>query len=481
MRGEALLGEDSQIGLRPVLGIWAGVSTVVAVVIGAGIFSVPQQVARYLGGTTQILLLWTGVGAVCFVTALVFAEIAARFPRSGADYLAVRAVYGRHVAFVFGWRGFALAHPSNRAALALVGAQYMAVLFPALANAELALGLTLLVALGLINASGVQVAAAVHGLLALVKVGLLIVFVVLAIGAATPMTVAGSETDRVATFDAGEPARAALTSDAPVLERWALASLLVFFAYTGFPRIVQIAEEFRAPQRVLAKSMALSILGVVVLYVAINASYLRLLGLEGVRATATVGADAMEAVFGRGGAVMVAFIIVVSVLGSISVSMMTASRLYFAMSRAGDFFRGLAHLHRTTRVPTRAIAAHVVLAILFLIVRRNFVDLVLSATFINLIFYALRVQSLFTLRRRDLGDPGGFRMPLYPWLPLLALVGMYGVLLIRLVVDWERAWFDVLVLAVGFSVSWVWFRGKERAEVPNPARLEPAADPEERP
>lgn len=449
----AVANDGNQPGFRPVLGVGAGVSMIIAVVIGAGIFSVPQQVAEDLGGTRQILLLWLAVGVVCLVTAMVFAEIAARFPRAGADYLALREAYGGRVAFLFGWRGLALAHPSNRAALALVFAHYVTVPFPALQGAEVMVGTALLIVLGFLNAMGVRRATVVHVGLAGVKVVLLVFFVVLAFARVEPsMDAGGSEAMTAADVSWWSGP----TVDAPAAQRWARASLLVFFAYTGFPRIVQATEEFRNPGRGIPWSMGIAMVAVILLYLGINYAYLRLLGVEGVRSTSTVGASAMEVLFGSGGATMVAFAVVVSVMGSISVSIMASSRLYFAMASGGHFFRGLARLHPASRVPTRAIALHVVLAIVFLVVRGNFVDLVMSATFLNLAFYALRVQSLFVLRRRDLGEGGGFRMPWYPWLPLGALASMYAVLVTRLVMDWERAWFDVLVLAVGLVIAGFW-------------------------
>ena len=457
--------EGGEVRFRRVLGIWTGASTLAAVVIGAGIFSVPQRVAEYLGGTAQILILWTAVGLMCLATSLVFAEIAGRFPKAGADYLALRSAYGRRVAFLFGWRGFAITQPSNRAALALVGAQYLAVLLPSLAGAELLVAGTLIVTLIAINASGARQATMVHVAVTVIKVGLLLVFVVWAATAffsSTPME-GGSVVD-AGSWWSSPP------SDVPVLQRWALASILIFFSYTGFGQLVQVSEEFRDPQRVLPRVMVVGMGGIIGLYLVINYAYIRLLGIDGVRDTSTVGADAMEIVFGPVGALLVAFLIVVSVAGSMSVSIMAASRLHYSMAAKGDFFRFLARLHRRTRVPTRALVVHLVLALVFLVVRRNFVDLILSATFLNLIFFALRVQSLFVLRRRGLGAPGGFRLPWYPWLPLAVLTSMYAVLITRIILDWERAWFDLAVLLVGLAVSQFWIRGEDD---PAPARVPP--------
>ena len=144
--------------------------------------------------------------------------------------------------------------------------------------------------------------------------------------------------------------------------------------------------------------------------------------------------------------------------------MMSASRVYFAMARDRLFFHWLDHVHPTFRTPSRAILAHCLWAAVILIARGSFTDIAAGMVFAILIFYTMTTLALFKLRRADEGGSEAYRMPGYPWLPALYLIGIVALLISRAVFAWKASLVDLAFVATGLPVSWFWLRKGRRGE-----------------
>src|SRR5438876_6722161 len=79
---------------------------VVANVVGVGIFTTPAFVAAIVPDARAILAVWIIGGALAFAGALAYAELAARRPRAGGEYVYVRESFGDLAAFLTGWTSF---------------------------------------------------------------------------------------------------------------------------------------------------------------------------------------------------------------------------------------------------------------------------------------------------------------------------------------------------------------------------------------
>lgn len=444
--------------LRREMGATHGAFLVVAAVIGAGIFSVPQRLAAENGSIWVVLAMWAGIGVVCLGAALVWAEIGSRIPEAGCDYIALVQVYGRHTAFVYGWSSALIALPANRAALALVATDYFAVLVPALESLRLPFAAALLLTLGLVNSAPVGRVSMFHTGVAVFKVVGLLLFALAALLIAAP-----SEDDWLR----GAP----LDDPAPLAARLAISGLLVFFAFEGWDRVALMAGELRRPQRDLPLAMLLSMSLCIALYLLVNAAYFRLLGHDGVRGSAAVGAEAMESLVGPIGGRLVAALIAVAVIGGLSAAIMGTARRFYAMARTGTFFRFFGRLHPRTGVPARAAMIQSIAGVLMLFQKQSFTSLATSAVFLNLVFYMVRVSTLFGLRRRGIAatsDDHGYRVPWYPTLPFLVLAAFFLLFAVRLWFDWQRAWMDLTLLALGYPAAYLWMRWSEGAAKEDP-------------
>ena len=95
-------------GLRRVISFWDASALVVGMIVGSGIFRAPASVAQHVSTASLILTVWI-IGAVLSLAGgIASAELGARFPRSGGQYVFLQEAFGPSVAFAFGWAGYLL-------------------------------------------------------------------------------------------------------------------------------------------------------------------------------------------------------------------------------------------------------------------------------------------------------------------------------------------------------------------------------------
>ncbi len=390
-------------------------------VIGAGVFRVPAQIAQSVGSAEAILLLWLLGGLVALSGALVFAELGSALPLAGGQYVFVREAFGRFPAFLLGWVLLTAINSSAIAFVAGVFAEHLERLL-GLAFAELSLGsvgrraaaLALIALLTALNARGVRLGAVVQNISMLAKIAGLVVIIALGAGvAAGVLSVA--------------PQRAP-PAPAPAFT-WggAGASLLsVVFAYGGFQSVAAAAGEVRRPERNLPLSILVGTLAVTVLYLALNAALIAVLGVDGVAASATPVAAAAGAVVSFGEP-LVAALVLLSTFAACQVMLMVLPRLYYAMALDGVFLRAAARVHPRFGTPHVAILALGVVSGLYVVLGERLQDLLEVCTLCDWIFFAQCAFALFVLRQRRPDLPRPYRALGYPWLPGLFLVAALGV------------------------------------------------------
>src|SRR5260370_1476260 len=110
-----------------------------------------------------------------------------------------------------------------------------------------------------------------------------------------------------------------------------------------------------ARRRDLSRGLVVGVIGVIVLYLAVNFVCLRVLGPDGLAATHTPASAVMRAALGDRGAQWIALGIAISTLGFLSQGILTAPRVYYAMARDGLFFKSVGWLSPRTGVPVVAI------------------------------------------------------------------------------------------------------------------------------
>jgi len=370
---------------------------VIGIVIGSGIFLLPNLIAQNLHSSGAILSAWIISGLLSYFGALAYAELGAMMPATGGQYVYLREAYGPACAFLCGWTFMLVLLSGGIAFLAVSFSIYAAQFVPLTPVTSKLLSLALIAMLSAVNYVGVREGAIVQVTFTFLKVaGLLLL-------------IGGAFFCHVAVLPA--PPVGASAFSFPHLGTAMIACLM---AYNGWTYISFVAGEVKQPARNLPRSLTLGMLAVMALYVLANVAYLKVMPIAQIASTARVGAALAERTLGSVGATVVSVTVLISIVGAINGCVLTGARIPFAQAQDGLFFRRFARIHPRFQTPAFAIVLQGMWSAV----------LVLSGSYENLysysivaawIFYALSVGAVFVLRRRqpDLARP--YRMWGYPY------------------------------------------------------------------
>ena len=127
-------------------------------------------------------------------------------------------------------------------------------------------------------------------------------------------------------------------------------------AYDGWSAVSFVAGEVKNPEKTLLRALAIGMSAAIVIYVAVNVAYLRVLTIPEIAHSDRVGAVTAEHTLGHAGATLVSITILISILGALNGRLMTQPRVYFAQALDGLFFARFATVHPVYRTPSFSIA-----------------------------------------------------------------------------------------------------------------------------
>lgn len=420
---------------------------VVGTVIGSGIFVVPGPVLRQTGGVVGLaLLVWLAGGLLSLLGALTYGELGAMRPEAGGLYVFVREAFGRLPAFLYGWTLFFVTATGSVAALAVASTAYLGE-FVALSEAGAkAVAVLMIAAVAAINVLGTRESASVQNWSTAIKVGALLVMSVLLIAGGDGWAEAG---DRLLPGDAG----------AGMLSGVGLAIIAVLWAYEGWQHVTYSVGEALEPHRTFPRAIVAGTVTLIAIYLLANVAYLAALGPGAAATSDRVAAEAVGALLGPGAARLIAAAIVVSMFSAANGLTLTAPRVFYAMAADGVFFRRLAHVHASLGTPVFAVLAFSAWAAV-LALSGTFEQLLTYVVFVGWIFYALGAASVFVYRRRQPELPRPFRVPGYPWTPLIFVGTAAAIVLNTVAAQPGLAAVGLGIVALGVPAYLAWRRGE---------------------
>jgi basic amino acid/polyamine antiporter, APA family len=419
--------EVSGEGLHVAIGLPGAVMLVVGGIIGVGVFANPALVARDVTTPAMALAAWGAGGVIALLGAFVYAELAARMPMTGGEYVYLRDTYGPLAGFLYGWTTLLVVHTGGLAAVTIIFARNFTVV-TGLPWPEPVVGLTTLALLATLNAAGVGLGNAAQSGLGLLRL-LAIAALVMAGLAMVP--------------HGAEPPRPPPPGGA--LKGFAAAIAPVVFSYGGWQTSNFVAGEIRDPARNLSRALLVGVVVVITVYLLVNFAYLRALGLSALGASLTPTSDVLARAVGPTAGRVAAGAIALSALTFMSQSILTGPRVCFAMARDGLFFRAVARISETSRAPVAAI--FVLTAWAGVLALSGQYEAILSYDVsMNYVFFALTATCLFVYRRGG-GDPHppGFRAPAHP-----ITTGLFVLASVAVVV--ASVWAYPLDCAIGFAI-----------------------------
>jgi len=176
------------------------------------------------------------------------------------------------------------------------------------------------------------------------------------------------------------------------------------------------------------------------------------------RNSAIVASDTAIKLFGPIGAGLISLMVIVSATGSINGTIMSASRVYYAMARDGLMFKWLNYVDEKYQTPSHAIIAHCIWGIALILIRQNFETIVAGMVFAILIFYGFTTVAFFKFRQDNTGEENGYRLPFYPILPGAYLLGIVILVLLRAYYETGKSVQDLTFVLTGIPVYFLLFK-----------------------
>ncbi len=327
------MSADSERGI----GVGSAAALVAGNMIGAGVFTTSGFALADLGSRSVVLLAWAVGGAIALCGALSYTALAARVPGNGGEYLYLSRRIHPLAGFLAGWTSL-LAGFTAPIAVAAHGLEAYARDSFGGSWPPGALGASAIVVAGLIHGIERGPGLQVQNGAVLLKLAAILGFLGLGLlGAASGSAVAGGDPG------AGAPVE-------PSLAAFAVTLVWISFAYSGWNAAVYVAAELREPRRTLARATWLATVGVVLLYVALNAVFLYSAPIDQLAGRAEVGAIAAEQLGGLPARRFLSAIVGLGLLTSISAMVMVGPRIYAQMAEDGLLPRALRARSPTPRV-----------------------------------------------------------------------------------------------------------------------------------
>ena len=385
-------------------------------VIGSGIFLTPGLIFSQLDGSIGLALLaWLVGGVLSLLGALTYAELAAANPEAGGLYCYIRDAFGRLPAFLYGWCLFLVISSATIAALAHAFTRYLAAIVP-LSSLEIKIVAVLMIAVvTAVNVWGTRKSSDLQNWTTFIKAGIVILL------SAVLLTLGHHASEIPAAL--GTHHRA---SD--MIPHFGIALIFVLWAYEGWQFGTYSAGEVVNPQKAFPRAFLLGSVLLIVLYLFAVVAYLVALGPAAATASDAIAATAVAAVLGPWAVKIVAITILISTFSATNSVILTAPRVFYAMANDNLFFKKLAEVHPRFQTPANAIIALGVWSAI-LACASKFAELASGAIFIGWIFYGLGAAAIFPIRRASKGLPIPYRVPGYPWTPLLFVLASIAIVI----------------------------------------------------
>ncbi len=381
------------------LSVIDGICMIVGLVVGAGIFRAPSSVAGQTIGPGAMMGAWLLGGVIAACGAICYALLARMYPDSGGEYTYLRASYPVPVSFLFVWARIAVLQTGSIAATAYIFGDYASNMLSLGPYSPVLYAFAAVAGLTLINILGLQLGKWTQNILTVVKV----LGLVLIVGAALLVERAAAST----------PA-----AEASAVPAFGLAMVFVLYTYGGWNEAAYLAGDVRKGPAGLAAVLAVSIGIITLIYLAVNAAYVRVLGFEGLQASTAPASDVMAAAMGTLGSVFVSVLTAIAALGTTNATIFTGSRAIHALGANHPSLRRLGTHHVRWGTPTTAFALQGAVALSLVLVsgmlgekgRHGFevaVEYTAPAfwTFILLVALVAVSKAIHTVRRRILALP----------------------------------------------------------------------------
>ncbi|KAK3834758.1 MAG: amino acid permease-domain-containing protein [Linnemannia elongata] len=400
-----------------------GLTLVVGVIIGSGIFASPGPVFAYSKSVGVSLIIWFVSGLLAFAGSLCYAELGSAMPSSGGgEHAYLNHAFGSLPAFLFSWSSIALLKPAGNAIICVVFAEYVVNIVaqsswdptqPMRHWSNKLIAIACVLALSGLNSISVSVGTRIQDIFTFIKVVTLLV-----IGIAG-LVVLGQKSLSSHNFD-----HAFEGTSQPSLGDIALGLYSGLWAYDGWNNLNYVSSEMKNPTKDLPRVIFAGVPIVIIFYLLANTAYYAVLPEEVVMNTNTVAIDFGKQMFGSTGGVLFAICVACSCFGAANGSIFTGARVIYASAREGYLPKMFGKVSEKRRTPVAALGLQAVMTTI-MILGGTFSTLVNFYSVAAWLFYLSSILGLLYLRYHE----PNLKRPFKVWMVVPILFTFFGLFL----------------------------------------------------
>jgi basic amino acid/polyamine antiporter, APA family len=438
---------NQEAALKKDIGLSVAMSIVIGTVIGSGIFMKPGSVLEYTGYSNLALLAWALGGLITLAGGLTIAEVATQIPKTGGLYVYMEEVYGKLWGYLSGWVQTVIYGPAVIGALGLYFGSLITNLFSWEKSFGPWIGIGTVLFLTIVNNFGTKYGGFVQNLFTigkLVPIALIIVFGI------------AQGNEQILNSSSGSVVEISMGA----------AILATLFAYDGWLMVGFVAGEMKNPGKTLPKAIIGGILIVMAAYLLVNIALLHILpASEIVRLGENSAASAATILFGPLGGKLIAVGIAVSIFGCLNGKILTIPRVPFAMAERNQLpmSKTFSKVSEKYGTPIAATYLQAVIAIIMMILTDP--DYLSEmAIFAVYIFYIFAFYAVFKLRKRNKGAARVYSVPLFPVVPIFAIIGSVYIVGATIMNDPFDSLTAIVITLAGLPVYY-WLQRKNQDSV----------------
>jgi len=430
---------------------------VVSLVIGMGVFRTPVNVAAKAQIPELFYLAWFIGGFVAFCGALTYAEIGSRFPVTGGYYKIFSAAYHPSIAFAINCIVI-ISSAASVAAISIIGAEYLSkIILPVDKQTEtyrVAIAIITILTFYFINLLGLKASSKTQNVLTVIKIGMILTLIC--------AVFFGGQTETITPVF--KTATGALPTWSDYGKALGLCLIAVSFSYAGYAQTINFGGEIKEAKKVIPRAIIIGLTIIVILYLAINYVYVKVIGFEELKSAESIAAILASKIFGPAGFKALSVIIFFSVMGYINVNLLSNPRAMFAMGEEGALPKIFSKMNKKTEVMAISLTFFTVIAVVIIFFAKTFDKILNYTIFLECISMASSAATIFILRKRTahLDKKTIYTVPLYPILPII-FIAAYTFVAFSIYADDPNAALNGLYIFVGFLVVYFvsrWFNKK---------------------
>lgn len=448
--------------------------------IGSGIFIVSAGMARNVGSSGWLILVWVIGGLMTLIAAVSYGELSAMYPKAGGQFVYLKEAYGSLIAFLYGWALFAVIQTGTIAAVAVSFSKFAAHFLPFVSedniliragsftiSAAQVLAIILIVGLTYINTRGISKGKIIQRFFTLTK--LVSLFALIIAGFFMLNTEVWNQNWQNA-WNLQKIAPEGISGYATTtIVLGAIAAGLVgsIFANEAWNNVTFIAGEIVNPKRNIGLSLLLGTVIVTVVYISVNLMFMAVLPMQDIALADKdrVGMAASSVIFGAEGTSIIALLIIISTFGCNNGLILSGARVYYTMAQEGLFLPATASLNKNA-VPGVALWLQCIAACM-LCLSGKYGDLLDMVSFVVVIFYILTIAGIYILRIKKPELERPYKAFGYPVVPALYILMGAAFCILLAIYKPGYTWPGFIIVLSGLPLYFM-SRSRQRRNI-NPA------------